>query len=214
MKINEIKAETVHILLTKGGKQISFEEPIQKSGEMLDGSPFISIGHIHTDKGFVKIETADKVYIQVTQDNTLLRFDVKHEANEDSDIFICKYDGVKIEQRQAYRLPLGMRCEIHTKDKSYSAILKDVSIMGFCTVGTGFELKVGDTVNIKLTDTLPGKISTDDPVDIEIFIAGTVVRMRDLERVKEYGLKITNCDANKLVKYISIKQRELLKREK
>ena len=83
-----------------------------------------------------------------------------------------------------------------------------------CTLGMSLELKVGEKVQVRFKDTLPGKLSIDEPTEVELAFSGFVVRERKAGVYKEYGIQITACDSNLLLKYIQTKQRELLKRDR
>ena len=219
MKLNEIENKTAKLLITYQSKQIQLDlELIDKTIDALT-VPYIVTKVCETDDGKkVDLSHAYKLYVQIPGENRSMRFLVHHKRMKDADgefeVFTSELDGKELEQRNAYRLPLGCRCDVTAGDKKTGANLKDLSITGLCTLGMSLELKIGQQVRLSFEDKLPPKVSTESPIDVVMDFSAIVVRERKLGKFNEYGLRITACDPNKLTKYISIKQRMILEKER
>ena len=220
MKINEIEKEVVDIILVTQSDQYQLSAKIiEKSDNENDEVHYIKTDVLRAENGAkIDLSSIYKFYVQIPHDKKAMRFICKHkrvkEESGEVDIFASSLDGIELEQRKAYRLPLGYHCEVKTAKEKFSANLKDLSITGLCTLGMSLELKVGEKVQVRFNDTLPGKLSIDEPIEVELAFSGFVVRERKAGVYNEYGIQITACDSNLLLKYIQTKQRELLKRDK
>jgi len=97
--------------------------------------------------------------------------------------------------------------------KAQNATIKDLSILGAALLSMNLDLKVGEFVTVRFTDSVSSQKEGEEAEKVALSFSATVIRMRVIGKFTEYGLVIKECNANVLSKYISTKQRLQIKKD-
>ena len=229
MKINEVKDKFISVLVQMDkkvvalkGQRIEVEDDFFDSLSLPSDSSAIMTEVLRTEDGKAVSLDAEKadIHIQTVVDNKMYRFfNVKHKrvkmGGENCECFYTIKEAQKIEQRKAYRCGISLPCQVaRSSDTSaQSATLKDLSILGGSLLSTTLELKVGEFVTVRFSDSVSPQKEGEAAEKVNISFSATVNRVRIIGKFNEYGLVIKECNANVLSKYISTKQRLQIKKD-
>ncbi len=229
MKINEVKDKFISVLIQMDkkvvalkGQRIEVEDDFFDSLSLPSDSSAIMTEVLRTEDGKAVSLDVDKIdiHIQTVVDNKMYSFfNVKHKrvrlGGENCECFYTIKEAQKIEQRKAYRCGISLPCQVaRSSDTSaQSATLKDLSILGGSLLSTTLELKVGEYVTVRFSDSVSPQKEGEAAEKVNISFSATVNRVRIIGKFNEYGLVIKECNANVLSKYISTKQRLQIKKD-
>ncbi len=229
MKINEIKEGNISVIVQMGkkqiqlkGKRIQVEDDYFDSMNLPEDASAIMTEVLKTEDGrAVSLDAADvEIHLQTVVEGKVYRFsNVKHKrvkmGGENAECFFTIKEGQKIEQRKAYRCGISLPCQVarSSDTKAQNATIKDISILGAALLSMNLDLKVGEFVTVRFSDSVSAAKEGETPEKLNISFSATVIRTRSLGKFTEYGLVIKECNANVLSKYISTKQRLQIKKE-
>lgn len=120
---------------------------------------------------------------------------------------ICKNRGVSVNRRQAFRVPVTEEGSVNNGSRTVDATCIDVSSTGFSFVTDNYDSIPMENVVLNYHDNL---------LDIDVQLSGVVVRKEKRENNKTlFGCRIMTAGAiaDKLAKYISDRQRKMVKRK-
>ena len=229
MKINEIKESNITVIVQIGkkslslkGKKIQVEDDFFDSLNLPGDSTAILTEVLRTeDDKAVSLDSNDAdIHVQTIADGKVYRFScVKHKrvklGGENCECFFTIKEAQKIEQRKAYRCGISLPCQVarSSDTKAQNATIKDLSILGAALLSMNLEIKVGEFVTVRFSDTVSPQKEGEEAEKVNISFSATVIRTRALGKFTEFGLVIKECNANVLSKYISTKQRLQIRKD-